>query len=116
MNGRLITRLTTNHIAATRRSRATLLAEGVPEATVFVTGNPVVDSLHAILRRAAVSPVVASLLEATSGLKRIVLTTHRRESFGDAMAGNLSVLRSFVARRTDVALIFPVHPHPDVVG
>src|SRR2546422_190065 len=116
MNRRLITRLATYHFAATRRNRATLLSEGVPEDNVFVTGNPVVDSLHAMLRRAAVSPVVASLLEATSGLKRIVLTTHRRESFGDAMAGNLSVLRGFVARRPDVALIFPVHPNPDVVG
>ena len=116
MNRRLITRLATYHFAATRRNRATLLSEGVPEDTVFVTGNPVVDSLHTILERAGVSPVVESLLEATSGLKRIVLTTHRRESFGEVMAANLSVLRSFVARRRDVALLFPVHPNPDVVG
>ncbi|HKN49536.1 MAG TPA: UDP-N-acetylglucosamine 2-epimerase (non-hydrolyzing) [Actinomycetota bacterium] len=116
MNRRLITRLATYHFAATRRNRATLLSEGVPEDTVFVTGNPVVDSLHAILERTEVSPAVESLLEATSGLKRIVLTTHRRESFGEVMAANLSVLRSFVARRRDVALLFPVHPNPDVVG
>jgi UDP-N-acetylglucosamine 2-epimerase (non-hydrolysing) len=116
MNRRLITRLATYHFAATRRNRDTLLSEGVPEDTVFVTGNPVVDSLHAILERAEVAPVVASLLEATSGLKRIVLTTHRRESFGDVMAGNLKVLRDFVARRRDVALVFPVHPNPDVVS
>src|SRR5947208_14202396 len=102
MTRRLITRLATYHFAATRRNRATLLSEGVPEDTVFVTGNPVVDSLHTILERAGVSPVVESLLEATSGLKRIVLTTHRRESFGEVMAANLSVLRSFVAHRSDV--------------
>src|SRR5207245_959742 len=65
MNRRLITRLATYHFAATRRNRATLLSEGVPENTVFVTGNPVVDSLHAILDRTEVSPVVARLLEAT---------------------------------------------------
>ena len=116
MNRRLITRLATYHFAATRRNRATLLAEGVPENTVFVTGNPVVDSLHAMLERAGDSPVVVRLLEATSGLKRIVLTTHRRESFGDVMAGNLGALRSFVASHPDVALLFPVHPNPDVVG
>src|SRR5438046_587836 len=116
MNRRLITRLATYHFAATRRNRATLLSEGVPENTVFVTGNPVVDSLHAMLERAGDSPVVARLLEATSGLKRIVLTTHRRESFGEVMAGNLGALRSFVASHPDVALIFPVHPNPDVVG
>src|SRR5207249_5226058 len=116
MNRRLITRLATYHFAATRRNRATLLSEGVPENTVFVTGNPVVDSLHTILERTEVSPVVESLLEATRGLKRMVLTTHRRESFGEVMAANLSVLRSFVARRTDVALLFPVHPNPAVAG
>ena len=116
MNRRLISRLATYHFAATRRNQATLVSEGVPEDTVFVTGNPVVDSLHAILERAALSPVVETLLEATSGLKRIVLTTHRRESFGEVMSGNLGVLRSFVARRPDVALLFPVHPNPDVVG
>src|SRR5215813_8519517 len=58
MNRRLITRLATYHFAATPRNRATLLSEGVPENTVFVTGNPVVDSLHAILERAGDSPVV----------------------------------------------------------
>src|SRR2546427_4882132 len=116
MNRRLITRLATYHFAATRRNRATLLAEGVPENTVFVTGNPVVDSLHAMLERAGDSPVVARLLEATSGLKRIVLTAHRRESFGDVMAGNLGALRSFVVSHPDVGLLFPVHPNPDVVG
>jgi len=116
MNRRLITRLATYHFAATRRNRATLLSEGVPEDAVFVTGNPVVDALHAILERSGVSPVVASLLGATSGLRRIVLTTHRRESFGEVMAGNLKVLRNFVARRNDVALLFPVHPNPDVLA
>src|SRR5262249_46394670 len=82
LNRRLITRRAPYHLAATPRNRATLLSEGVPENTVFVTGNPVVDSLHAILERAGDSPVVERLLDATRGLKRIVLTTHRRESFG----------------------------------
>jgi UDP-N-acetylglucosamine 2-epimerase (non-hydrolysing) len=116
MNRRLITRLASYHFAATQRNRATLLSEGVSKDAVFVTGNPVVDSLHAILKRTAVAPAVARLLDATRGLKRMVLTTHRRESFGDTMAGNLTVLRSFVARRTDVALLFPVHPNPAVAG
>lgn len=116
MNRRLITRLATYHFAATDRNRGTLLSEGVPEGSVFVTGNPVVDSLQAILQQTAVSSAVAALLEATRGLKRIVLTTHRRESFGEVMAENLRVLRSFVTHRGDAALLFPVHPNPDVVG
>src|SRR6266850_4942461 len=55
MNRRLITRLATWHFAATRNNRDTLVAEGVPADAVFVTGNPVVDALHAILERSGVS-------------------------------------------------------------
>ena len=44
-----------------------------------------------------------------------MLTTHRRESFGQTMRENLAVLRRFVETRPDVALIFPVHPNPSVV-
>ena len=43
-----------------------------------------------------------------------MLTTHRRESFGDVMNGNLKVLRRFLAEHEDVALAFPVHPNPNV--
>jgi UDP-N-acetylglucosamine 2-epimerase (non-hydrolysing) len=116
MNRRLITRLATYHFAATTQNRATLLAEGVRGEQVFITGNPVVDSLHTILARRTDSPGVAALLRATEGLKRIVLTTHRRESFGDALAENLRVLRDFVSRHEDVALLFPIHPNPAVRG
>jgi len=57
---------------------------------------------------------VSCLLRKTSRLKRIVLTTHRRESFGNALAENLRVLCRFVQEHDDVALIFPVHPNPNV--
>jgi UDP-N-acetylglucosamine 2-epimerase (non-hydrolysing) len=115
MNRRLITQLATYHFAATSLNRASLLAEGVDEQDVFVTGNTVVDSLKSILARGSCSPEVERILNATSGLKRIVLTTHRRESFGQMMTENLAVLRRFVEAHPDVALIFPVHPNPVVV-
>jgi UDP-N-acetylglucosamine 2-epimerase (non-hydrolysing) len=116
MNRRLVSRLAAWHFAATRGNRDTLVAEGVPADTVFVTGNPVVDSLHAILAAETVPPRVAALLAATEGRRRIVLTTHRRESFGRLLRDNLDVLRRFVTRRPDVALLFPVHPNPEVRG
>lgn len=115
LNRRLVTRLATYHFAATTRNRQVLLDEGVPPANVFVTGNPVVDSLQAILRDPP-SPELEGILHATRGLRRIVLTTHRRESFGAVMAGHLRALRAFVDRHGDVALIFPVHPNPAVKG
>jgi UDP-N-acetylglucosamine 2-epimerase (non-hydrolysing) len=114
MNRRLITRLAAYHFAATPGNRNILLSEGVERARIFVTGNPVVDCLRAILRWAKPSPALTAVLEATNGLRRIVLTTHRRESFGAALARNLTVVRRFADRHADVAVIFPVHPNPSV--
>jgi UDP-N-acetylglucosamine 2-epimerase (non-hydrolysing) len=114
MHRRLITRLASYHFAATAWNRETLLGEGVSEENIFVTGNPVVDAVQCIVRNGEVAAETQQLLAATSDMKRIVLTTHRRESFGDTLAGNLSVLRRFVALHTDVCLLFPVHPNPQV--
>src|SRR5205823_4580102 len=97
-------------------NRDTLLAEGVPADRVFLTGNPVVDALHAILARNTISTVLGELLQTTGGFRRLTLTTHRRESFGPVLSANLVVLRDFVAAHEDVVLIFPVHPNPQVRG
>jgi len=113
MNRRLVTRLATYHFAATAQNRDTLLAEGVAADHIYVTGNPVVDSLNDIVTQPA-SQNLHDLLGRTTGLKRLVLTTHRRESFGRVLEGNLSVLRDFVQEHQDVVLIFPVHPNPSV--
>jgi UDP-N-acetylglucosamine 2-epimerase (non-hydrolysing) len=116
MNRRLISRLATWHFAPTPLNRETLLAEGVPSARVFVTGNPVVDALRAIRATAEPTPRLRELLDATEGLRLVVLTTHRRESFGRFMQASLRQLAAFVSSRRDVALVFPVHPNPDVVA
>lgn len=116
MNRQLITKLASYHFAPTTSNRDTLLAEGVAAEKIFVTGNPGVDSLKAILKLAPVSPAVETLLEMTAGQKRIVLTTHRRESFGAPMSDNLRVVRAFVESHSDVALIFPVHLNPSVAS
>jgi UDP-N-acetylglucosamine 2-epimerase (non-hydrolysing) len=116
MNRRLISRLATYHFAATTQNCENLIAEGVPEQNIFLTGNPVVDSLTAILKDSQPSPSLESLLNDTRELKRIVLTTHRRESFGKVLAENLKALRQFVDGHDDIALIFPVHPNPSVGG
>jgi len=116
MNRRIITRLASFHFAATARNRDTLLSEGVPHKSIFVTGNPVLDSLKTILESSTTTPVLKEVLKATQRLRRIIVTTHRRESFGPVMAENLRVLRSFIDRYEDMGLIFPVHPNPAVFG
>ena len=114
MNRRLVSQIASLHLAATPGNRSTLLDEGVAIDRVFVTGNPVVDSLQKIAVSGRPSPGIAGLIRDTEGKKRILLTTHRRESFGQMMKENLRALASFVKDHKDVCLIFPVHPNPNV--
>ncbi len=114
MNRRLITRVASYHFAATRRNRAALLGEGVESEHIFLTGNPVVDALQEVLERARPTAAIEQLLADTQPYRRILLTTHRRESFGQTMSQNMQVLRDFVQSHPEIALIFPVHPNPSV--
>ena len=114
MNRRLISQIAAFHFAATESNRSNLVNEQIPSEKIFVTGNTVVDTLRFILKKLAPSKKITEIIEATEGKKRILLTTHRRESFGETMSGNLKVMRDFVEKRQDVCLIFPVHPNPKV--
>jgi UDP-N-acetylglucosamine 2-epimerase (non-hydrolysing) len=115
MNRRQITQLATYHFAATLGNRDALLSEGVDDGSIFVTGNPVVDALQMVLKsgQPACDPNLLAMLE---GRKCIVLTTHRRESFGRVLAQNLQVLCQFVRDHDDLVLVFPMHPNPNVSG
>jgi UDP-N-acetylglucosamine 2-epimerase (non-hydrolysing) len=114
MNRVLITRLASYHFAATEHNRETLLAEGVPRRRIALTGNPVVDALRATLAEDAVAAEFRQAIAEIASARLVVLTTHRRESFGDVMTRNLTVLRRFVEEHADVTLAFPVHPNPNV--
>lgn len=116
MNRRLISQMATYHFAATENNRQALRAEGVAPENIFVTGNPVVDALQSLAGNLRPSPMVAHILTETTHLRRVVVTTHRRESFGAIMEDNLSALRCFIDRHRDTALIFPVHPNPAVTA
>jgi UDP-N-acetylglucosamine 2-epimerase (non-hydrolysing) len=115
INRRHITQLATYHFASTTRNRNALLQEGIDEKAIFVTGNPVVDALQMVLK--SQKPFCTpSLLAKIASHKCIVLTTHRRESFGRVLAENLKVLSRFVRDHDDVVLVFPMHPNPNVSG
>jgi UDP-N-acetylglucosamine 2-epimerase (non-hydrolysing) len=116
MNRRVVSQIASFHFAATEKNRRNLLAEDVASETIWVTGNPVVDAMKYMLKHLKPRPEITDLINATQGKKRLLLTTHRRESFGEAMTANLKVIRDFVDKRGDVCLIFPVHPNPNVKG
>ncbi len=114
MNRRLVSRLATWHFAATRRNVENLLDEGVEPAAIFHTGNPVVDALQYIGLVGTPSESLRQVLGKTQGYRRIALTTHRRESFGDVLEGNLRVIREFIDANPAYCVVFPVHPNPVV--
>jgi UDP-N-acetylglucosamine 2-epimerase (non-hydrolysing) len=92
------------------------LREGISEKDIFVTGNTIVDALNSIRHRLEPSPALQNLLDKTEGMKRLLLTTHRRESFRKAMRKNLEVIGEFIDSRRDTCLVFPVHPNPYVLS
>ncbi len=102
------------HFAPTERARQSLLAEGISEATIEVTGNTVIDALVSVVERDwPLSPELAGLVS-QHGQRLILVTAHRRESFGEPMANICRTVRQLAAERDDVAFVLPVHPNPNV--
>lgn len=106
------------HFAPTPWARDNLLREGVGEATVSVTGNTVIDALLEVAGRlkdnAALAQEMAAHFPFLDGGKRLILVTgHRRESFGDGFERICRALAT-VARRSDVQIVYPVHLNPNV--
>lgn len=114
LNRRMISQIASFHFCATKGNRQNLVDEKISEKQIFVTGNTVVDSLSFILENCRPGAKIQRLVDETGNLKRILLTTHRRESFGPAMRENLLELRRFIKKNRDVCLVFPVHPNPNV--
>lgn len=105
------------HFAPTATAAAALHAENVPPASVHVTGNTVIDALLAarahIAADPALAPALATLRERFRGKRIIAVTAHRRENFGEGMQQIAAALQHLAAR-DDVAIIYPLHPNPQV--
>lgn len=106
-NRRGVATATTLHLAPTARAKHNLLAEGIPEEAVVVVGNPIVDAVHWILAQLPPAPVRDGL--------HLLVTLHRRESFGAPLEGMLLVLRQLaMEHHPKLTITFPVHPNPAV--
>ncbi len=112
MNRRLAGTLADLHFPPTARARQNLLREGVAERRILVTGNTVIDALlWALDLPHTPSPVIPALGE---GERLGLITTHRRESFGEPQIRVFTALRELADRFPDLRLLFPVHPNPNV--
>ncbi len=115
-NRRLASALAELHFAPTERARDNLLLEGVRPDRVFVTGNTVVDALLEVAGRSPPrSPALAQAETFAASVRCVILVTaHRRESFGEPLAEMCRAIRSIAERHPDVGFIYPVHPNPNV--
>ncbi|HLK21346.1 MAG TPA: UDP-N-acetylglucosamine 2-epimerase (non-hydrolyzing) [Bryobacteraceae bacterium] len=116
MNRVLTSRIAALHFAATEQAAANLRSEGIPPESISITGNTGIDAVLYVrngLERVVLKGPDWSMLDPTKRL--IVVTAHRRESFGDGFERICRALAK-IADRGDVQLIYPVHPNPNVLG
>ena len=118
MNRRLADALSDRHYAPTETARGKLLEEGLPDAGIVVTGNTVIDALlHVVDRLNRDTELLweasARLPQLEAGRRVILVTGHRRESFG---AGFEQICKAIaqISRRGDVEIVYPVHLNPRV--
>jgi UDP-N-acetylglucosamine 2-epimerase (non-hydrolysing) len=107
------------HFAPTEKSRDNLIAENVPIGHITVTGNTVVDSLYEVIEKLNTDVALSAQLARQMGLdpdKRLVLVTvHRRESFGEGI-DRICMALARLSARSDVQIVYPVHLNPNVKG
>ena len=119
MNRRFVGMVASLHFAPTIGAKNNLLREGVDPQTIYVTGNTVVDALLSISSKLTLDNELTSKFDAKYNIdrmKRLILVTgHRRESFG---AGFERICRAILSlsKRDDIQIIYPVHLNPNVQG
>lgn len=116
MNRVIADHLADLHFAPAQRARQNLLREGIPEERILVTGNTVIDALLWAAEQpfdVGTLPVERSTFE-RSNVRLILVTCHRRESFGEPFEGICRALAEIAWRYPDVHLVYPVHLNPHV--
>jgi len=122
INRQLTTRLADWHFAPTEANRDDLVAEGVHAGRIVVTGNTVIDALLAVHERICADDAMRTdLLEAICGYgyrmtsrRFILVTSHRRESFGQGFRNICEALHRIATEQPDVDIVYPVHLNPNV--
>ena len=126
MNRQLTGRIATYHFAPTSLSRENLLSEGVQEATIFVTGNTVIDALYWVVNKVKSDNALGHQLQQMlmnagydvnrlQGVRRLVLITgHRRENFGDGFINMCTAIRDLTQKYPNVDFVYPMHLNPNV--
>ena len=119
VNRRIVAPIADQHFAPTETAAEALRRENIDPATIHVTGNTVIDALLATRAAIAADPAMAAGLDAIAhrfaGKRIVLVTTHRRENFGEGMESIARAIQR-IADRPDVGVLFPMHPNPNVVA
>jgi UDP-N-acetylglucosamine 2-epimerase len=113
-NRRLTTQITALHFAPTRRAESNLLHEQVSPPQVVLTGNTVVDALLSVADDPSLPPPPEAWRDLPPDACRVLVTLHRRESWGPRLAGICRALRDAADALPELHLVYPVHPQPRV--
>ena len=126
MNRQITGRIATYNFAPTALSRQNLLAEGIADESITVTGNTVIDALHWVVDKIrkdeSLSLDLADMLRnagydverLSSGRKLVLITGHRRENFGDGFINMCTAIKDLTARYPEVDFVYPMHLNPNV--
>jgi UDP-N-acetylglucosamine 2-epimerase (non-hydrolysing) len=116
INRSLIARVTDYHFSPTAQARNALLHEGIPASSIYVTGNTVIDALLWVRDRIRVSPppLPEGLASALDGRQFVLVTGHRRESFGEGFENICRAIRDVADSQSDIMFVYPVHLNPNV--
>ena len=118
-NRLLTSRISDYHFCPTQLSAENLMSEGVSEGDIRITGNTVVDALNLAISRLdqdlELSHAIKKKFSGIDLSKKVVLvTSHRRENFGQGISSICSAIHRLAADFSDVQIVFPVHLNPDV--
>lgn len=118
-NRKLTGALAAIHFAPTELSRGNLREEGIPDERIAITGNTVIDALKDVLVRIERTPQLRRDIAAQFGFLRderkvVLVTGHRRESFGGGFERICEALRDTALRHPEIDIVYPVHLNPQV--
>jgi len=119
LNRRIVALVANWHYAPTENARENLLVEGVRAEDILVTGNTVIDALHAIraINQQRPFPLPMRLEKVLAENRPYILVTgHRRENFGEGMRNICDALARIARVLPDARLVYPVHLNPNVRG
>jgi len=116
MNRRLVGSIADLHFAPTAAAGDALRREGVADDRIFQTGNTVIDALLHVRRQIQGRPpsIAGEVLSAIDGRSLVLVTGHRRESFGEGFENICRAIREVAESLPDVTFVYPVHLNPNV--